>query len=146
MGGIQPPDTGDLSVSVEDLDAAAEYVERLKQYVDDTISYEMERVKERMKGDSNNAQAVPNGTPFGAYEDARMQWQALTKSTANMEAHLKLLSAKLAALKKGTEDIAQAFRDAEARNAATGKQIERLLESATPPPAAGDPSTYPYTA
>ncbi|MFD2767810.1 hypothetical protein [Micromonospora eburnea] len=146
MGGIQPPDTGDLQVSVEDLDAAADYVERLKQYVDDTISYEMERIKERMKGDSSNAQTVPNGTPFGAYEDARMQWQALTRSTANMEAHLKSLSGRLAALKQGTEDIAQAFRDAEARNAANGKQIERLLESAAPPPTTGDPSTYPYTA
>ena len=90
--GIKPPDTGDLHVSVEDLDAAADYVERLKQYVDDTIGYEMERIKERMKGDSNNAQAVPNGTPFGAYEDARMQWAALTRSTANMEAHLKAIS------------------------------------------------------
>ncbi|MGW5672688.1 hypothetical protein [Micromonospora sp. NPDC003776] len=147
MGDIRPPDTGDLHVSVEDLDAAAEYVERLKQYVDDTISYEMERIKERMKGDSNNAQTVPNGTPFGAYEDARMQWQALTTSTANMEAHLKALSGKLAALKKGTEDIAQAFRDTEARNAANGKQIERMLESAAPPPTAGgQPPTYPYTA
>ncbi|NES12419.1 MULTISPECIES: hypothetical protein [Micromonospora] len=147
MGDIRPPDTGDLQVSVEDLDAAAQYVERLKQYVDDTISYEMERIKERMKGDSTNSQAVANGTPFGAYEDARMQWQALTKSTANMEMHLKSLSQKLAGLKKGTEDIAQAFRDAEARNAANGKEIERLLESATPPPTAGgQPPTYPYTA
>ncbi|MFI2712783.1 hypothetical protein ACH495_21935 [Micromonospora sp. NPDC018662] len=144
--GITPPDTGDLHVSVEDLDAAADYVERLKQYVDDTIGYEMERIKERMKGDSNNAQAVPNGTPFGAYEDARMQWAALTRSTANMEAHLKAISSKLAGLKQGTEDIAQAFRDAEARNAANGKQIERLLESAAPPPEAGQQSTYPYPA
>lgn len=147
MGDIRPPDTGDLHVSVEDLDAAATYVERLQQYVDETISYEMERIKERMKGDSNNAQTVPNGTPFGAYEDARMQWQRLTTSTANMEAHLKALSGKLAALKQGTEDIAQAFRDTEARNAATGKQIERMLESVTPPPTAGDqPSAYPYPA
>lgn len=147
MGEIRPPDTGDLQVSVEDLDAAAEYVERLKQYVDDTIGYEMERIKERMKGDSNNAQTVPNGTPFGAYEDARMQWQALTRSTANMEAQLRALSNKLAGLKKGTEDIAQAFRDAEARNAATGREIERMLESATPPPVAGGQQpTYPYTA
>ncbi|OKI49914.1 hypothetical protein [Micromonospora sp. CB01531] len=147
MGDIRPPATGDLHVSVEDLDAAAEYVERLKQYVDDTIGYEMERIKERMKGDSNNAQAVPNGTPFGAYEDARMQWQALTRSTANMELHLKAISNKLAGLKKGTEDIAKAFRDAEARNAANGKEIERMLESATPPPApGGTPTTYPYTA
>ncbi|MFU8851855.1 hypothetical protein ACNAW0_12855 [Micromonospora sp. SL1-18] len=143
MGGVRPPDTGDLTVSVEDLDAAATYVERLKEYVDDTIGYEMERIKERMKGDSNNAQTVPNGTPFGAYEDARMQWQALTKSTANMEAHLKYLSQKLASLKKGTEDIAQTYRDAEARNAANGKEIERLLESATPPPTAGGDPTYP---
>ncbi|MBM0231740.1 hypothetical protein JNW91_07625 [Micromonospora sp. STR1_7] len=146
MGDIPPPNTGDLHVSVEDLDAAATYVERLKQYVDDTISYEMERVKERMKGDSNNAQTVPNGTPFGAFEDARMQWQALTRSTANMEAHLKTLSEKLAGLKKGTEDIAKAFRDAEARNAANGKEIERLLDSAAPPPTAGGTPTYPYTA
>ncbi|MFI6132255.1 hypothetical protein [Micromonospora sp. NPDC051141] len=144
--GITPPDTGDLHVSVEDLDAAADYVERLKQYVDDTIGYEMERIKERMKGDSNNAQAVPNGTPFGAYEDARMQWAALTRSTANMEAHLKAISSKLAGLKKGTEDIAKAFRDAEARNAANGKQIERLLESAAPPPETGQQPTYPYPA
>ncbi|GGO18195.1 hypothetical protein [Micromonospora parathelypteridis] len=146
MGTIPPPNTGDLQVSVEDLDAAAAYVERLKQYVDDTISYEMERIKERMKGDSNNAQTVPNGTPFGAYEDARMQWQALTKSTANMEMHLKTLSQRLASLKQGTEDIAKAFRDAEARNGANGKEIERLLESAAPPPAADGAPTYPYTA
>ncbi|MET8309506.1 MULTISPECIES: hypothetical protein [unclassified Micromonospora] len=146
MAGITPPNIGDLHVSVEDLDAAAAYVERLKQYVDDTIGYEMERVKERMKGDSTTAQTVPNGTPFGAYEDARMQWQALTRSTTNMEAHLKSLSQKLAALKKGTEDIAQAFRDTEERNAANGSQIERLLESAAPPPAAGGQPTYPYTA
>ncbi|KKJ99190.1 hypothetical protein [Micromonospora sp. HK10] len=146
MGDIKPPDTGDLHVSVEDLDAAAAYVERLKQYVDDTISYELERIKERMKGDSNNAQTVPNGTPFGAYEDARMQWQRLTASTANMEMHLNGLSTKLAGLKQGTEDIAKAFRDAEARNAANGKQIERLLESAAPPPSTGDQPTYPYTA
>lgn len=146
MGDIRPPDIGDLHVSVEDLNAAAAYVERLKQYVDETISYEMERIKERMKGDSNNAQTVPNGTPFGAYEDARMQWQRLTTSTANMELHLKALSGKLAALKKGTEDIAQAFRETEARNAATGKQIERMLESATPPPAGTEPPAYPYTA
>ncbi|TNH31704.1 hypothetical protein FHG89_00845 [Micromonospora orduensis] len=146
MGDIPPPNTGDLHVSVEDLDAAATYIERLKQYVDDTISYEMERVKERMKGDSNNAQTVPNGTPFGAFEDARMQWQALTKSTANMEAHLTTLSQKLAALKKGTEDIAKAFRDTEARNAANGKEIERLLDSAAPPPTASGAPTYPYTA
>ncbi|MFC4019844.1 hypothetical protein ACFOW4_18130 [Micromonospora sp. GCM10011542] len=146
MGSIPPPNTGDLHVSVEDLDAAAAYVERLKQYVDDTISYEMERIKERMKGDSNNAQTVPNGTPFGAYEDARMQWQALTESTANMEMHLKSLSAKLAAFKQGTEDIAKAFRDTEERNAANGKEIERLLESAAPPPTAGGTPTYPYTA
>lgn len=147
MGDVRPPDTGDLTVSVADLDAAAAYVERLKQYVDDTISYEMERIKERMKGDSANAQTVPNGTPFGAYEDARMQWQSLTRSTANMEAHLKQLSGKLAALKQGTEDIAKAFRDVEERNAANGRQIERLLESAAPPPptGGGDP-TYPYTA
>ncbi|MEH0826435.1 MULTISPECIES: hypothetical protein [Micromonospora] len=144
--GINPPDTGDLHVSVEDLDAAAEYVERLKQYVDDTIGYEMERIKERMKGDSGNAQTVPNGTPFGAYEDARMQWQALTTSTASMEAHLKAISSKLAGLKQGTQDIAKAFRDAEARNAANGKDIERLLESAAPPPDAGQQPTYPYTA
>ncbi|WBB74946.1 hypothetical protein O7602_05270 [Micromonospora sp. WMMD1128] len=143
--GITPPDTGDLHVSVEDLDAAADYVERLKQYVDDTIGYEMERIKERMKGDGS-AQTVPNGTPFGGYEDARMQWAALTRSTANMEAHLKAISTKLAGLKKGTEDIAKAFRDAEARNAANGKQIERLLESAAPPPEAGQQPTYPYTA
>ncbi|MCO1599547.1 hypothetical protein M8C17_30765 [Micromonospora sp. RHAY321] len=146
MAGITPPNTGDLHVSVEDLDAAAAYVERLKQYVDDTICYEMERIKERMKGDSANAQTVPNGTPFGAYEDARMQWQALTRSTANMEAHLKALSQRLAALKKGTEDIAQAFRDTEARNAANGSEIERLLESAAPPPQAAGAPTYPYTA
>ncbi|MFG1918813.1 hypothetical protein [Micromonospora sp. NPDC048898] len=146
MGTIPPPNTGDLHVSVEDLNAAAAYVERLKQYVDDTIIYEMERVKERMKGDSNNAQAVPNGTPFGAYEDARMQWQALTKSTANMELHLKTLSQRLASLKQGTEDIAKAFGDTEARNGANGKEIERLLESAAPPPAAGGAPTYPYTA
>ncbi|MGC5291046.1 hypothetical protein [Micromonospora sp. DT231] len=146
MGTIPPPNTGDLQVSVEDLDAAAAYVDRLKQYVDDTISYEMERVKERMKGDSNSAQTVPGGTPFGAYEDARMQWQALTKSTSNMELHLQTLSQKLAALKKGTEDIAKAFRDSEARNAANGKEIERLLESAAPPPPAGGTPTYPYTA
>ncbi|MDG4756500.1 hypothetical protein [Micromonospora sp. WMMD710] len=146
MGDIPPPNTGDLHVSVEDLDAAATYVERLKQYVDDTIRYEMERVKERMKGDSNNAQTVPNGTPFGAFEDARMQWQALTKSTANMEAHLTTLSQRLAALKQGTEDIAKAFRDAEARNAANGKEIERLLDAAAPPPTAGGAPTYPYTA
>ncbi|MBM7490361.1 uncharacterized protein YukE [Micromonospora luteifusca] len=146
MGTIPPPNTGDLQVSVEDLDAAAAYVERLKQYVDDTILYEMERVKERMKGDSNNAQTVPNGTPFGAYEDARMQWQALTTSTANMEMHLRTLSQNLAGLKQGTEDIAKAFRNTEARNAATGKEIERLLESAAPPPAAGGAPTYPYTA
>ena len=88
MGTIPPPNTGDLHVSVEDLDAAAAYVERLKQYIDDTISYEMERIKERMKGDSNNAQTVPNGTPFGAYEDARHAVAGLTTSTGNMEAHL----------------------------------------------------------
>ncbi|MFJ6168501.1 hypothetical protein ACIQH6_25510 [Micromonospora orduensis] len=146
MGDIPPPNTGDLHVSVEDLDAAATYIERLRQYVDDTIKYEMERVKERMKGDSNSAQTVPNGTPFGAFEDARMQWQALTKSTANMEAHLTTLSQKLTALKKGTEDIAKAFRDTEARNAANGKEIERLLESAAPPPTASGAPTYPYTA
>ncbi|MFG2050928.1 hypothetical protein ACGFIW_26285 [Micromonospora sp. NPDC048935] len=146
MGTIPPPNTGDLHVSVEDLNAAAAYVERLKQYVDDTIIYEMERVKERMKGDSNNAQTVPNGTPFGAYEDARMQWQALTRSTANMELHLKTLSQRLSSLKQGTEDIANAFRDTEARNGANGKEIERLLESAAPPPAAGGAPTYPYTA
>ncbi|MEV0003216.1 hypothetical protein AB0H28_13140 [Micromonospora sp. NPDC050980] len=144
--GITPPDTGDLHVSVEDLDAAADYVERLKQYVDDTIGYEMERIKERMKGDSDNAQTVPDGTPFGAYEDARMQWAALTTSTANMEAHLKAISDKLAGLKQGTEDIAKAFRDAEARDAANGGQIERLLESAVPPPEAGRQSTDPYPA
>ncbi|MET8234698.1 hypothetical protein ABZS77_28880 [Micromonospora sp. NPDC005298] len=146
MGDIPPPNTGDLHVSVEDLDAAATYIERLKQYVDDTIKYEMERVKERMKGDSSSAQTVPNGTPFGAFEDARMQWQALTKSTANMEAHLTTLSQKLEALKKGTEDIAKAFRDTEARNAANGKEIERLLDSAAPPPTASGAPTYPYTA
>ncbi|MGW5560872.1 hypothetical protein ACWER9_27075 [Micromonospora sp. NPDC003944] len=146
MGSIPPPSIGDLHVSVEDLDAAAAYVERLKQYVDDTISYEMERIKERMKGDSNNAQTVPNGTPFGAYEDARMQWAALTTSTGNMEAHLTTLSQKLAALKEGTEEIAKAFRDTEARNAANGKEIERLLESAAPPPTASGAPAYPYTA
>ncbi|MEE3918246.1 hypothetical protein V2I01_05180 [Micromonospora sp. BRA006-A] len=43
--GINPPDTGDLHVSVEDLDAAAEYIERLKRYVEDTISWEMERIR-----------------------------------------------------------------------------------------------------
>jgi hypothetical protein len=146
MGSIPPPSIGDLQVSVEDLDAAATYVERLRQYIDDTIKYEMERIKERMKGDSNNAQTVPNGTPFGAYEDARMQWRALEVSTANMEAHLTTLSQKLAALKEGTEEIAKAFRDAEARNGANGKEIERLLESAAPPPTASGAPTYPYTA
>ncbi|MEW2431283.1 hypothetical protein AB0877_24995 [Micromonospora sp. NPDC047644] len=146
MGSIPPPSIGDLQVSVEDLDAAATYVERLRQYIDDTIKYEMERIKERMKGDSNNAQTVPNGTPFGAYEDARMQWRALEASTANMEAHLTTLSAKLAALKEGTEEIAKAFRDTEARNGANGKEIERLLESAAPPPTASGAPTYPYTA
>ena len=144
--GINPPDTGDLHVSVEDLDAAAEYIECLKQYVEDTISWEMERIKENMKGDSNSPQIVSNGTPFGAFADARLQWQALERSTANMEAHLKGLSAKLAGLKKGTEDIAKAFRDAEERNAANGKDIERLLESAAPPPGGAEPPTYPYTA
>ncbi|MGC4798979.1 hypothetical protein [Micromonospora saelicesensis] len=146
MGSIPPPSIGDLQVSVEDLDAAATYVERLRQYIDDTIKYEMERIKERMKGDSNNAQTVPNGTPFGAYEDARMQWRALETSTANMEAHLTTLSQKLAALKEGTEEIAKAFRDTEARNGANGKEIERLLESAAPPPTASGAPTYPYTA
>ncbi|MBQ1021627.1 hypothetical protein KBX71_27635 [Micromonospora sp. D93] len=146
MGSIPPPSIGDLHVSVEDLDAAATYVERLRQYIDDTIKYEMERIKERMKGDSNNAQTVPNGTPFGAYEDARMQWRALEVSTANMEAHLTTLSQKLAALKEGTEEIAKAFRDTEARNGANGKEIERLLESAAPPPTASGAPTYPYTA
>ncbi|MBQ0992770.1 hypothetical protein PSH03_003143 [Micromonospora sp. PSH03] len=146
MGSIPPPSIGDLQVSVEDLDAAATYVERLRQYIDDTIKYEMERIKERMKGDSNNAQTVPNGTPFGAYEDARMQWRALEVSTANMEAHLTTLSQKLAALKEGTEEIAKAFRDTEARNGANGKEIERLLESAAPPPTASGAPTYPYTA
>ena len=65
-----------------------------------------------------------------------------------MEGHLTALSAKLAALKKGAEDIAKAFRDAEAHNAANGKEIERMLESATPPPAPtnGGTPTYPYTA
>ncbi|MFI6069397.1 hypothetical protein ACIA47_29625 [Micromonospora sp. NPDC051227] len=146
MGSIPPPSIGDLHVSVEDLDAAATYVERLRQYIDDTIKYEMERIKERMKGDSNNAQTVPNGTPFGAYEDARMQWRALEASTVNMEAHLTTLSQKLAALKEGTEEIAKAFRDTEARNGANGKEIERLLESAAPPPTASGAPTYPYTA
>jgi len=146
MGSIPPPSIGDLQVSVEDLDAAATYVERLRQYIDDTIKYEMERIKERMKGDSNNAQTVPNGTPFGAYEDARMQWRALEVSTVNMEAHLTTLSQKLAALKEGTEEIAKAFRDTEARNGANGKEIERLLESAAPPPTASGAPTYPYTA
>ncbi|MFI6237335.1 hypothetical protein ACIBD9_27550 [Micromonospora sp. NPDC050784] len=146
MGNIPPPSIGDLHVSVEDLDAAATYVERLRQYIDDTLKYEMERIKERMKGDSNNAQTVPNGTPFGAYEDARMQWRALETSTVNMEAHLTTLSQKLAALKEGTEEIAKAFRDTEARNGANGKEIERLLESAAPPPTASGAPTYPYTA
>ncbi|MEV4122699.1 hypothetical protein [Micromonospora sp. NPDC049645] len=146
MGSIPPPSIGDLHVSVEDLDAAATYVERLRQYIDDTLKYEMERIKERMKGDSNNAQTVPNGTPFGAFEDARMQWRALETSTANMEAHLTTLAQKLAALKEGTEEIAKAFRDTEARNGANGKEIERLLESAAPPPTASGAPTYPYTA
>ncbi|MCG5439762.1 hypothetical protein ACFYL6_17535 [Micromonospora sp. NPDC007208] len=146
MGSIPPPSIGDLHVSVEDLDAAATYVERLRQYIDDTLKYEMERIKERMKGDSNNAQTVPNGTPFGAYEDARMQWRALETSTVNMEAHLTTLSQKLTALKEGTEEIAKAFRDTEARNGANGKEIERLLESAAPPPTASGAPTYPYTA
>ncbi|MET8092928.1 hypothetical protein [Micromonospora sp. NPDC005220] len=146
MGSIPPPSIGDLHVSVEDLDAAATYVERLRQYIDDTLKYEMERIKERMKGDSNSAQTVPNGTPFGAYEDARMQWRALETSTVNMEAHLTTLSQKLAALKEGTEEIAKAFRDTEARNGANGKEIERLLESAAPPPTASGAPTYPPTA
>ena len=64
----------------------------------------------------------------------------------NMEAHLTTLSQKLAALKEGTEEIAKAFRDTEARNGANGKEIERLLESAAPPPTASGAPTYPYTA
>lgn len=144
MVDIRPPDTGDLTVSVADLDAAAAYVERLKQYVDDTIKYQMERINERMKGDSGATPAVANGTPFGAFEDARMQWQSLTRSTANMQAHITVLSQKLDTLRQGTEDIAKAFRDVEERNAANGSQIERLLESATPPPPAGP--TYPNNA
>ncbi|MEH0938795.1 hypothetical protein [Micromonospora psammae] len=147
MGDIRPPDTGDLTVSVADLDAAAAYVERLKQYVDDTIGYQMQRIQERMKGDGGAAGAPgANGTPFGGFEDARLQWQALVRSTAHMESHIQQLSQKLSALKQGTEDIAKAFRDVEERNAANGAQIERLLESATPPPPAGSPPTYPYTA
>ncbi|MGC4895190.1 hypothetical protein [Micromonospora sp. DT31] len=144
--GINPPDTGDLQVSVEDLDAAAEYIERLKQYVEDTISWEMEQIKLKMKGDNNSPQIVAGGTPFGAYGEAQLQWQALERSTANMEFHLKSLSAKLAGLKKGTEDIAKAFRDAEERNAANGKDIERLLESAAVPPGGPEMPTYPYSA
>ena len=73
MGDIKPSETGDLHASVEDLEAAADYVERLRQYVDDTVKYELERIKERMKGSAENAQTVQHGTPFGAYEDARMQ-------------------------------------------------------------------------
>ncbi|MET7950657.1 hypothetical protein [Micromonospora sp. NPDC005324] len=146
MGNIPPPSIGDLQVSVEDLDAAATYIERLRQYIDDTLKYEMERIKERMKGDSNNAQTVPNGTPFGAYEEARMQWRALETSTVNVEAHLTTLSQKLTALKEGTEEIAKAFRDTEARNGANGKEIERLLGEAAPPPTASGAPTYPYTA
>ncbi|MGA3524433.1 hypothetical protein [Melissospora conviva] len=143
MTAIGPPDTAGLTVSVEDLAAAADYIDRLQQYVDDTIRTEMERIKERMKGDNDSPQTVPDATPFGAYEDARLQWQTLTRSTANMESHLQTLAGKLAHLKKGTEEIAQAFRDAEERNAATGKQIERMLESAAQPPAGKPPAQPP---
>ena len=135
MSRIGPPDTAGLSVSVEDLAAAAEFIDRLQQYVDGTIRHEMDDIRKRMKGDGADARTVPDGTPFGAYEDARQQWETLTRSTENMELHLRALSRKLADLKKGTEEIAEAFRDTEERNAATGKQIERMLEAATSPPA-----------
>jgi hypothetical protein len=138
MGDVRPPDTGNLQVSVEDLDAAAEYIERLKQYVEDTLKFEMERIRKRMVPET--PPAVRDGTPFGGFDDALRQWRALETSTANMEQHLATLSTRLDALKKGTEDIAKAFRDTEERNAATGKQIERMLEAATPPPA---PTTGP---
>lgn len=140
MGDIYPPNVGDLSVSVEDLDAAAEYIERLRQYVDDVIIAEMNRVKERMNGDCDTNAVVPNGTPFGGFEDARIQWKTLVESTGNMEVWLSLLSQKLTALKAGTEDIAEAYRNAEERNRANAAEIERILESAAPPAPAG---SYP---
>lgn len=67
-----------------------------------------------MNGDSDSFAVVPNGTPFGAFEEARIQWKTLVESTGNMEARLSLLSQKLAALKAGTEDIAEAYRSATA--------------------------------
>ena len=97
----------------------------------------------RMKGDSNNAQTVPNGTPFGAYEDARHAVAGTgARPRRTWRAHLTTLSQKLAGLKEGTEDIAKAFRDTEARNAATGKEIERLLDwrRRRPLPAARPPT------
>lgn len=135
MGSVEP-NVGDLSVNVEHLDAAVTYIERLKQYLESEIASHMERVNSRMQtpSDTNTRSAVPNATPFGAFEDARLQWASLTKSTANMQASLNVLGQKLAALKAGTEDITKAFREAEDRNAATGREIERLLDSATPPP------------
>ncbi|MEE3918245.1 hypothetical protein V2I01_05175 [Micromonospora sp. BRA006-A] len=58
---------------------------------------------------------------------------------------LKGLSAKLSGL-EGHRGHRQAFRDAEERNAANGKDIERLLEAAAPPPGGPEPPTYPYPA
>jgi hypothetical protein len=139
---VDRPNVGDLSVSVEDLDSAVTYIERLMQYVDDVINDEMARIKERMKGDAENPPVVPNATPFGAFEDARMQWNTLVTSTANMEASIKALSQKLAKLKAGTADIAKAYRDAEERNRASAKEIERILESAAVPQTPGTGPTY----
>ena len=145
MGSIPPPNIGDLHVSVEDLDAAAAYVERLRQYIDDTISTRWNA----SRADEGRQQQRPDRSerhPLRRVRGRRHAVADLETSTANMEAHLKTLSQKLAALKEGTEDIAKAFRDTEARNGANGKEIERLLESAAPPPTAGGTPTYPHTA
>ncbi|SBT46107.1 hypothetical protein [Micromonospora auratinigra] len=136
MGSSAKPNVGDLSVNVEHLDAAVTYIDRLLQYLDSEVTLHMEHVNARMQSpsDTNTKSAVPGATPFGAFEDARLQWAALGKSTGNMQASLTVLKQKLEALKTGTQDIAKAFRDTEERNGANGKQIERLLESAAPPP------------
>ncbi|HEX5598798.1 MAG TPA: hypothetical protein VFX61_22675 [Micromonosporaceae bacterium] len=146
MGEINPPILDDLSVSVEDLEAAVTYIERLQQYVDDVIVNEMERINMRMTGDSESRSVVPNATPFGAFEDARIQWKSLASSTANMQGSLTQLSQKLASLREGTEEIAETYRDAEERNRANASEIERILESAAAPapPTQFDPINSPY--
>ncbi|WP_018350999.1 hypothetical protein [Longispora albida] len=145
MGTSRPADVKNSHVDVEHLENAAKYIDQLKEYVGEILATKVTRIKTLSKSESSR-QAVKveaEVTPFGGFVEAKERWDGLIKANGNMEASLKALETKLATLAEGTRKIVENYKTVEERNHANSKDIERILDTVTPPQAAGAPPVPP---